>query len=131
MTDWYIFFSNVKSFADIPLLDKPMIQFSDTVGVTSFKKKASIRKFAKRKKYVRHTTRTVRDKVVRPSWPTAEPKVRHQLSITEREEYAQQFEYVDWSMIPRSLKKVLRRMRFKRSDLCKPCIMNKLRAFVR
>ena len=108
-----------------------MIQFRDTVGVTSFKKKASIRKFAKRKKYVRHTTRTVRDKVVRPSWPTAEPKVLYQLSIAEREEYAQQFEYVDWSMIPHSLQKALRRMRIKKSDLSKPCIMKKLRAFVR
>jgi len=109
----------------------PMIQFSETVGVTSFKKKASIQKFAKRKKYLRQTTKIIRNKVVLPSWPTSEPEVRHQNSISEREEYAKQFEYIDWSLIPQTLKKSFRRMRLKRSDLLKPCIINKLRAFVR
>lgn len=108
-----------------------MIKFSDTIGVTKFKKKTSIHKFAKRKKRSRQTTRIIRDKCVRPSWPTAEPNVVHQIPISEREEYAQQFEYVDWSMLPRKLQTALRRMRLQKSDLLKPCIMNRLSAFVR
>ena len=108
-----------------------MIYFSDTVGVTLFRKKTSINKFSKQKKHLRHTTRTIHDKVVHSQWPTSEPKVRHQISIGEREEYARQFEYVDWSLIPRRLQRALRRRRLRKSDLLKPGIMNTLRDFVR